>query len=88
MTQTIPDDLHQCHTKELQTAWIKRALLAGRTVSDSGLWLAGVDHPEVVIFNLRESGMRIKVTTKKVTDAANEKHQDLAWVLDSDPTVN
>jgi hypothetical protein len=42
----VPKHLYQCTNVEMQKAWIKRPLLAGRTLSDSGLWLGGVDRPE------------------------------------------
>jgi len=75
----VPKHLYQCTTVDLQTAWIKRALLAGRVLSDSGLWLGGVDHPERIIKKLRAAGMAVETTKKKVVDAAGEEHNDLAW---------
>lgn len=83
---SIPAALYQCTTVDQQKAWIKRALLAGRVLSDSGLWLGGVDHPERLIAALRREGMKVYTTTKKVVDAADEEHDDLAWTLAaSDP---
>lgn len=81
---SIPVKLVDCKTVELQVAWIEHALRAGRTPSDSGLWLAGVDRPERVIARLRRAGVPITTTTKRVTDAADEVHNDLAWCLTVD----
>lgn len=77
----VPKHLYQCGNVEMQKAWIKRALLAGRTLSDSGLWLAGVDRPEQVVAALRADGLAIETTTASVVDAADETHDDLAWRL-------
>jgi hypothetical protein len=78
---TVPQQLHQCRTLELQKAWIKRALLAGQVLSDSGLWLGGVDRPEQMVAALCLDGMEVVTTTVKVLDAADEEHQDVAWRL-------
>lgn len=78
---TAPRHLYQCANVEMQKAWIKRALLAGRTLSDSGLWLGGVDRPEKVIAALRADGLAVETTTMSVIDAADEEHIDVAWRL-------
>ena len=80
-TETVPPRLTDCTTAGLQAAWIERALRAGRTLPDSGLWLAGVDRPGQIIGRLRRKGLAITTTTKKVIDAADEEHDDLAWCL-------
>ena len=76
-----PTSIVQCKSVAQQAAWIERALRAGRTLSDSELWLAGVDRPEQVIARLLRQGLAITTTTKKVVDAADEEHDDLAWCL-------
>jgi len=76
-----PGRLVDCKTVAHQAEWIGRALRAGRTLSDSGLWLGGVNRPEQLIARLRREGLPITTTTKKVVDAADEKHDDLAWRL-------
>lgn len=73
--------LWECKTTEQQAAWIKQALERGQTLSDSRLWLGGVDKPAAIIAKLMDEGMPIKVTTKKVVDAADQEHDDLAWTL-------
>lgn len=77
----MPAELYKCATQELQLAWVRRALKAGRTLSDSGLWLGGVDRPATLIGQLRKQGMNIETTSKKILDAADEEHDDLAWRL-------
>ncbi len=79
MSAETPERLTDCVTVEQQSAWIERALRAGRVVSDSGLWLGGVARPERVIAQLRKAGCPISTTKKRVVDAANEVHMDLAW---------
>jgi hypothetical protein len=64
-----------------QQRWVRQALEAGAVVTDSGLWLAGVDKPQALIASLRRAGLRIKTTRKRVVDAADEAHMDLAWRL-------
>lgn len=81
MSKRIPEKLFNCATSGERLGWIKRALLAGHTLTDTGLWLGGVDRPESAIATLRERGLSIEVTTKKVVDAADEEHDDLAWRL-------
>ncbi len=81
MSAKTPELLTDCSTVEQQSAWIERALRAGRVVSDSGLWLGGVDRPERVIAQLRKAGCPISTTKKRVVDAADEVHMDLAWRL-------
>jgi hypothetical protein len=76
-----PRQLYQCETLAMQTAWVRSALLAGRVLSDSGLWLGGVDRPAEVIETLRAEGLLVVTTTKRVVDAADEAHDDLAWTL-------
>lgn len=76
-----PNRLVDCQGADQQAAWIERALRSGRTLSDSELWLAGVDRPEGVIARLRQGGVPIITTKKRVVDAADEVHQDLAWSL-------
>lgn len=73
--------LWECKTTEEQADWIKQALERGQTLSDSRLWLGGVDKPAAIIAKLMDGGMPIKVTTKKVVDAADQEHDDLAWTL-------
>jgi len=79
----VPVHLYQCTTEALQLGWIKRALEAGRVLSDSGLWLGGVDRPANLIRKLQSQGMAIERTKKIVVDAADEQHEDLAWRLPS-----
>lgn len=74
-------NLWECKTAEEQEGWIKLALQRGQTLSDSRLWLGGVDRPAAIIAKLINGGMPIKVTTKKVLDAADQEHDDLAWTL-------
>ena len=81
-----PKYLWQCQTGDAQAAWIERALRAGRTVSDSGLWLGGVGNPQSLIARMRKSGLQIQTTTKRIVDAAGEVHNDLAWRLE--PTLS
>lgn len=81
MSKQAPEQLYQCKSREDQLAWIERALRAGRTLTDSGLWLAGVDRPQEAMASLRRSGLAIETTSKKVVDAADEEHDDLAWRL-------
>lgn len=76
-----PARLVDCTTVDLQAAWVEPALRAGRTLSDSELWLAGVDQPERMVARLRGTGCPITTTTKHVVDAADEAHDDLAWCL-------
>jgi len=80
MDQT-PNKLHQCKTPAEQAIWIKRALEAGRILSDAGLWVGGVDDPSKVIRTLRNQGLPVITTKKWVQDAANVRHHDLAWRL-------
>lgn len=61
--------------------WVVAALKAGCTLSDSGMWLGGVDNPQGLIRQLRKQGMGITTTRKRVQDAAGEYHNDLAWKL-------
>lgn len=77
----VPNRLVDCKTPKQQQAWIEAALTAGKALSDSDLWLAGVDQPQRVIAKLRRAGCRILTTTKRVVDAADEEHHDLAWKL-------
>lgn len=81
MNATLDKHLWQCTTPKRQLAWIEHALRSGMVLTDSGLWLGGVDRPEEVIAELRKSGMQITTTRKKVVDAADEEHSDLAWKL-------
>lgn len=74
-------NLWECKTEEAQAAWIKLALDRGQTLSDTLLWLGGVDKPATIIAELAKAGVSIKVTTKKILDAADEEHDDLAWTL-------
>jgi hypothetical protein len=76
-----PERLVECRTVALQRAWIERALRSGQTLSDASLWLAGVDRPAEVIASLQRDGVAIKRTTKRVVDAADQAHEDLAWCL-------
>jgi hypothetical protein len=78
-----PTKLTDCESREVQSAWIKRALRKGHTVSDSGLWLGGVDRPQELIAQLRTKGLTITTTKKRVVDAADQAHMDLAWKLES-----
>lgn len=78
-----PLHLYQCATPAAQREWIRRALLAGCTLSDSGLWLAGVDRPAQVIAKLKAEGLVIRETTARIVDAADEEHDDLGWMLES-----
>lgn len=81
MSTTIKEHLWQCDTRPAQIAWIERALRAGRVLTDSGLWLGGVDRPQDAIASLRKAGVAITTTRKRVVDAADEVHNDLAWKL-------
>jgi hypothetical protein len=81
MVLVIPTQLYQCETRALQKAWIKRELMKGRVLSDSGLWLGGIDLPQVLIKSLRAEGLNVVTTTKKVIDAADAEHEDPAWCL-------
>lgn len=71
--------LWQCKSLEDQLAWMEKALDAGMTLTDSGLFLGGVDNPEGAIERLIAKGVDIERTTKKVVDAAEIEHDDLAW---------
>jgi hypothetical protein len=75
--------LWQCATTQRQLVWIKRALRSGMVLADSDLWLSGVNKPSEVIDVLMRAGMQIETTRKRVTDAAGQKHNDLAWKLAS-----
>ena len=45
-------NLWECKTAEEQEGWIKLALQRGQTLSDSRLWLGGVDRPAAIIAKL------------------------------------
>ena len=77
----VPARLVDCKGTDQQASWIARSLRAGSTLSDFELWIAGVDRPEAVITCLRGEGCRITTTKKRVVDAADEAHDDLAWCL-------
>ncbi|MBG6083142.1 hypothetical protein [Rubrivivax gelatinosus] len=64
---------------------MERKLREGHVLADSQLWLAGVDRPSQVIAEMRRDGLRIETTTKRVVDAADEPHMDLAWKLAVQP---
>ena len=78
---TVPSRLVDCKTVMSQRSWIARALRAGQVLSDTELWLAGVDEPERLIAQLKSDDLQIVTTTKRMMDAADEAHDDLAWCL-------
>jgi hypothetical protein len=58
---------------------MREALLAGKVLSDTRLWLAGVDEASREIRLLRRSGMKIATTKIEIIDAEGEASMDLAW---------
>jgi len=79
--QNPPIKLTDCMDRAVQCAWVERALRKGHVLTDSGLWLGGVNSPESLITELRKSGLKVTTTTKRVVDAADQTHMDLAWKL-------
>lgn len=77
----LPEKLAYCSSFEQQVEWCRRALEAGRTLTDPQLWIAGCD-PDKVIRRLRKLGMAIKTVYVKTVDAEGEVHpRTLAWRL-------
>lgn len=72
----VPIKLTNCIDRELQCAWVKRALRNGHVLTDSGLWLAGVNSPAALIAELRKSGLKVITTRKRVVDAADQVDQN------------
>lgn len=76
----IPKYLWQCKDLDQQLAWCEAALLAGRTLSDPGLFLGGAD-PDKVIRRLRKKH-KIKTVRVPRTDAAGVVHKVLGWQIE------
>lgn len=64
-----------------KVAWVRAALLAGFTVSDTGMWVAGVDNPQGLVRKLRKEGMAVLTTRKRLQDCEGVWYNDLAWRL-------
>ncbi len=77
----LPAKLAYCATHEQRLAWVRAALLGGRTVTDVGLWLGGVDDPKALVRQIMREGVRILTFRKKVRDAADECGTVMAWRL-------
>lgn len=77
--------LSHCNSDAERLDWCRQALLSGRTLTDPGLWVAGVDNPGAVIRKLRKEGLRVKTVYVRTVDAAGEVHpRTLAWRLETD----
>jgi hypothetical protein len=83
MKEPADQYLWQCKTRPRQLLWIQRALKSGMVLTDSDLWLGGVDRPAEAMQELRKMGLHVEATRKQITDAAGQKHNDLAWKLAS-----
>ena len=84
----IERDFPESKGFRITRTWVREALLAGQTLTDPGLWIAGVDDPAAMMRSLRKEGMLIKTSRKTVTDAAGEKHRVPAWHLEGDTTCS
>ena len=77
----LPTKLAYCLTEEQRLAWVRAALLAGRTVTDVGLWLGGVDDPKALVRRIMRGHCPVLTFSKKVQDAAGECCTVMAWRL-------
>jgi hypothetical protein len=71
--------LWQCKTRKEQLAWCEAKLKAGFTLTDPGLFVAGVN-PDSIIRSLRQK-MKIKTIQISTEDAAGILHKVPAWRL-------
>ena len=77
----LPRKLALCRSPAQQLEWVRAALGLGKTVTDVGLWLGGVDEPKELIRCLIREGGRVITFRKKLTDAAGEACTVMAWRL-------
>ena len=77
----LPRKLAYCATDEQRLSWVRAALLAGRTVTDVGLWLGGVDDPKALVRQIMRENFPVLTFRKKVLDAAGECCTVMAWRL-------
>ena len=73
----------QCETEPEHVAWTVSALLRGKRVHDTQLWLGGVQRPVRVVGQakaaLRAQGVKVRSAMESVIDAEGEAHQELCW---------
>lgn len=62
--------LSYCDSDAERLDWCRQALLSGLTLSDPGMWVAGVDNPSALIRKLRKEDLRIKTVYVRTVDAA------------------
>lgn len=73
--------LWQCGTFDEQKRWCLSQLLAGKTLTEHGIWLGGAE-PDRIVESLRRDGVRIKTCYVSCTDANDTVHQDMvAWKI-------
>lgn len=74
--------LYDCQTAMERLEWVKTRLLAGATVSEKSLVLAGVESPIAVLAGLRASGMQIETLVGDAIDSKGVRHRGaISWRL-------
>lgn len=69
-----PKMLRDCATPEDQLGWVKRRLDAGETLTDTGLWMAGLAGGWHLIHRLRRLGTAIEDVTFTRNDRSGRPH--------------
>jgi hypothetical protein len=79
----LPQNLAHCTSDAQRRAWVREKLRRGGVVTETGLWLAGINEPKALIRGLIRGGLRILTFRTKVPDAADPPvwHRVLAWRL-------
>ncbi len=77
----LPAKLALCRDCAQRKAWVRGKLERGGTVTDVGMWLAGIDEPKELIRSLILDGLRVITFRKTVRDASDEQLATLAWRL-------
>jgi hypothetical protein len=83
MTHNRP--LHDCTSEEDRVSWAIGHMGKGGRITDTGLWLGGVDYPMQLIAaiktRLRTSGRVMSKAMERMFDAEGIEHEVLAWRL-------
>lgn len=74
--------LYDCQTALERLEWVKARLLAGATVSENSLVLAGIPSPIAMLAGLRASGMQIETVVGDFVDSKGARHRNaISWRL-------
>ena len=85
-SDTPPRLLRDCTTAEDGLGWVKKRLQAGETLTDTGLWMAGLQGGWRLIYRLRRLGMAIEDVTFTATDKSGREHPNTrGWRMAGQP---